>query len=347
MMCYRRTKTVLRKTAAVLLHYSGILSILLTRRTDRTVILAYHHVLPKRSDLLRFIQPSMYVTVRNFEKHLAFLAKHYTVIPLEDLDRHNDGKRRCAITFDDGWFDSYRYAYPLLRKYDIPATVFVATNLIGTHEWPWPDRMCYYLHNAPRGLLENTLTLLEDEMRRSEEKKGVSFRSFTNKFQLADAVVSFMKSLPVGETDRIAGKIDESMPGLRRRLAEDRPWLNWKEVLEMSEGRISFGAHTHNHRILTRMSTGDAEKEITHSKEVLSRRLGKPVEAFSYPNGGYDEKIVDMVRENGFKLAVTTRKGSANDSESPFTLRRILLHESMTDTIPLFRCRISAVVPLY
>ena len=60
----------------------------------------------------------------------------------------DDSVRYCVITFDDGWLDNYRYAFPLLRAYRAPATIFLPTDLIGTNKWLWWDRLGYLLTRA-------------------------------------------------------------------------------------------------------------------------------------------------------------------------------------------------------
>jgi hypothetical protein len=115
-------------------------------------ILAYHRVLSEKA-LGRdyFIQPGMYVRNDVFEKQMQFLTENFQIISLMELLNHwaegtwDHGKRYCVITLDDGWLDNYVYAYPILRKYQIPATIFLPTALIGTNQWLWPDKMGYLL----------------------------------------------------------------------------------------------------------------------------------------------------------------------------------------------------------
>ena len=63
--------------------------------------------------------------------HIRYLRAHYDVVPLEDLIS-TGSDNACAITFDDGWRDNYVTAFPILRAHGVPATIFLATNLVGT-----------------------------------------------------------------------------------------------------------------------------------------------------------------------------------------------------------------------
>ena len=91
-------------------------------------VLMYHHILPKDS----FIASS----VENFDKQMRFLSNNgWTTITSEQFYQYKKGeislpKKSVFITFDDGWRDNYIYAYPILKKYNLKATLFVVTQWI-------------------------------------------------------------------------------------------------------------------------------------------------------------------------------------------------------------------------
>jgi len=89
-------------------------------------VLMYHHILPKES----FIA----ISTENFEKQMKFIAENYQTLTSEEFVRYKKGelkvKKAVLITFDDGWRDNYIYAYPILKKYNLKATLFVITGWI-------------------------------------------------------------------------------------------------------------------------------------------------------------------------------------------------------------------------
>ena len=108
-----------RHLLSYLTYYSGLINIL-SHFNKHSIILCYHHVLPEDDDKIKFLQPGMYVTTGTFEKHISYLSGYFNIIPLEQLAKHSNITNSCIITFDDGWSDNYYYAYPILKKYNLP-----------------------------------------------------------------------------------------------------------------------------------------------------------------------------------------------------------------------------------
>ena len=102
-----------------------------------TVILTYHRVVEKWDRTLDYSQPGMVVTVPTFERQLSFLREHFDIVPFSSLlavgnEDRPAARPRCVITFDDGWRDNYDLAFPILRQHDLPATIFLTTDFVGT-----------------------------------------------------------------------------------------------------------------------------------------------------------------------------------------------------------------------
>ena len=328
-----------RRTVAGLLYHGRAIRLLSRRRGNCRFILAYHRVVDRRSQDLSFVQPGMYVTAQTFEMHVRHLAKHYRVVPLGELLTMREGGA-CAITFDDGWRDNYAAAFPVLKAYGIPATIFLPTALIGTFSWPWPDRVCYYVHGAEPDQFPAALEAAW------VEEVGYSFGApvaLDDRSAAAEVVVGRLKGLPHVTVQRVAARLDASFADLNGRLQRDRPWLTWNEAEEMSQHGVEFGSHTENHVILTKATVAEAQAEIVNSRAVLTAKLGPPPNAFCYPNGDYSPELARLVEEAGYRCAVTTRNGTVEDSPGPFELCRILLHDDISNTRALFACSLAGL----
>lgn len=332
----------LKEIAASVLYHGGAVRLLSHGYCD-SLIVSYHHVLPPDDWMISFLQPGMYVTTTTFEQQICYLAQHYTIGTLDNLDDLSC-QRTCIITFDDGWSDNYMHAFPILQRFNVPATIFIATNLVGTTEWPWPDRISYYLKRGTRTQLQ---VIYEQVAHEGFVQVAQEALKSNNHYQAIEEVIGCLKRLSHSQVMRLIGNIDRLMLPLYDDLHTRRPWLSWDDIQTMRSRGIAFGAHTHNHKILTNCTTDEAQEEIVTSVETLSRHLGKPVRLFSYPNGDYNGSVVDILRRQGLTHAVTTRSGSIAASEDCMSLRRFMLHEDMTRTIPMLACRLTGRIPFY
>lgn len=234
---------------------------------DGVVILMYHRI----NDVL----PAHNLVTRTkiFQEQMRFLHRHpkgCRVISLKDFENRRPGifaqdapRTKVIITFDDGYRDNYLNAFPVLKKFGFPATIFLATGLIGADK----------------------------------------------KF------------------DRYA-----HIPG--------RDMLNWEEIAEMFANRISFGAHTVSHPHLSRFSRETQKEEIAESYDCVNRHLpqGEQIATFCYPYGDYNADTLHIVREMGFKYALSVIPGVNSPDTPPYELRRIEV--SGMDTIQNFEHKV-------
>ncbi len=93
-------------------------------------------------------------------------------------------------------------------------------------------------------------------------------------------------------------------------------------IRELQSSKIVFGSHTLTHPFLTRIDPERQAREIAESKSALEDLLGEEVTSFCYPAGDYDEKVVKLVREAGYKAALTCDRGAATPGEDPLKLPR-------------------------
>ncbi len=111
--------------------------------TPGTIILCYHSINDLNNS--KIFNPNI-VDTKNFLKQMKFLIKYYNVISLEYfVENHKKltQNRNVVITFDDGYKDNYTIAYPFLKKYNLPATIFLATDFINTGKAKFEDIITY------------------------------------------------------------------------------------------------------------------------------------------------------------------------------------------------------------
>jgi len=302
----------------------------------------YHRVTPPS----KTIQAGMYVKPYTFNIHLKLLQKYFNVVPLGKLSilqKENNVNRTtkplCVLTFDDGWKDFYDYAFPLLKKYKVSATVFLPTKFISSKKQFWTDRFAYLLSSRHATTLG---TKFDPDILECVEFLNGLRGSFDNQLEIG---IKYLKSLPLKT-------IEEVLRGLSEIWHVDiygsgRDFLNWGEITEMvNSGLVSFGSHTVRHQILTTLNDEDIKKELIDSRKELLKRnvLDSSCISFCYPNGNHTKEIADMVCSSGYHLAVTTKNGWNHANADKFTLRRVGIHEDMTSSTPLFACRSAGLI---
>jgi peptidoglycan/xylan/chitin deacetylase (PgdA/CDA1 family) len=228
------------------------------------------------------------------------LRRRFEVLPLEELAERARSRKlprnAVAVTFDDGYRDNYTNAFPLLRELGLPATIFLTTDALDRGGLLWHDRVFDAFHRS-----------------RNEEARA----SFT-------AELGRLRRVSPEERDRRIVSLLEEL-GVEENGASGWEKMSWPEAREMASQGISFGAHTVDHPILTRVSESEARRQIRESKERIEKELGSRITMFAYPNGGaadFNRSTEKLVEEEGFSLAVTTVAGANDESTNPFALRR-------------------------
>lgn len=282
------------------------------RRCRNLQILLYHRV----NDLLDPFFCGMPTAV--FDRQMGYLAEHFTPCSLEtaldDLDKNDIPPNAVVVTFDDGYRDNFTHAFPILSKYGVPATIFLATGSINDGPTLWFDRVFQAFRETKVEVLAGYGTPKQD------------FPLYTQiqRVEAQTKVLGFLRSLSDQEKfawlnilyERL--KVEECVecPGLM---------LRWGEVREMARNGISLGAHTVHHPILSRISPQKVRDEILLSKQVIEREVGMPVVTFAYPNGtaeDFDGSAKLVLKEAGFRCAVTTIPGTNDSERDRLELRR-------------------------
>ena len=303
-------------------------------------VLNYHRIENVMADGFSTFKPNISATPEMFDLQMDYLARKYNVVSAADVVRwiKDDVElppRAALITFDDGYHDNYKNAFPILKKRGLPAVIFIASNYMGEMVPFYWDLIAYCFHKTQKDYLDNPFLGL------------FSWNDNAAKDSIVSQVVELVKSLP--EMDKL--KVIDSFPGLMDVSVSNDAFagmfLSWPNVRELNENGIEMGAHTASHPILTRISPDEARIEIIKSKNRIEEEIGCQVHSFAYPNGqpaDFDANVIKAVQDSGLRAAYTLLPGPTRFDtvkKRPFQIRRIFL--SHKDTFSKFAGKLSGL----
>jgi peptidoglycan/xylan/chitin deacetylase (PgdA/CDA1 family) len=263
------------------------------------------------------------VTKSQFEAQLAELRNHWTPIALSEIDRcFRNGEpipeQSVFVTFDDGFLNNLNVAAPILKKYEIPATVFLTTGLIETNDTIWPLELverivAWYGNDLPLPNGTETLTLPTEPRERIDA---------------AVTVMNRCKSLSNSERIRyvelIRGKT-VFQPSEYWQYELYRLMI-WEDARQLREMGFEFGAHTISHCNLAKLPIDEAIREIRESKERIETELGAECFALAYPFGdrsAFSDTVINAAKNLGFRIGVTLCMHRNPMQPDPMRLDRI------------------------
>lgn len=280
-------------------------------RGRRLSILVFHRVLPEADPLF----PGA-VDAERFDTLMRLLGRAFQVMPLGRAVAHLRADtlpaRALAITFDDGYADNADVALPLLQRHGLPATFFIATGFLDGGRM-WNDTIIETLRRCRHDSVDlGAFGLGRFPLGSAAQRRAA-----------VDALVGVVKY----QEPQVREESLQTLSGLAGHpLLPDDLMMTSDQVRHMHRSGMEIGGHTMDHPILCTLTDAQARAQIDGGRQALQALIDAPVDVFAYPNGGpdrdYDQRHVDIVRDLGFRGAVTTAVGSAGPGDDLFQLPR-------------------------
>jgi len=288
----------------------------------KSFILVYHHVV---NDDYNDCSPGNIYSLKrkDFENQIIYLKNNYEIVMLDqlinDLKNNRSINEKIALTFDDGFKDNYELAYPILKKHNVPATIYLLGSVNNVE-----DVALWWI--AIEDIITNT------DRRKLHIKYGrnnieLHLRCLQERMAAIKKLSAIFMSIPCNDHNELLKVIYLAL-GVNK-LPDHRPLLLSKEMIEeMSQsGLISFGGHTKSHSALSLLDQRMLESEVSDNKLILEKNLDVSINSFSYPYGMprfINKAAIDKVKNSGYEYAVTgISNGLTNYVDDYFTLPRI------------------------
>lgn len=281
-------KDLAKRLIAAVLFYTGLLHLLLRLRPPAGVILGAHRVTRGDDPFFPGIRQD------RFDAHIRYLARHWRVVPLEDMvaalrNTQAPPPRTVALTFDDGFVDGHTLAYPVLRRYGVPATFFLIAGAVDQGRLPWPERVADLIRRtgaafvAAPSLADGAFPLGTERQRLDSLRR----------------ILVLLKRAPTPTRELALEQLERDL----QVPPDEGEMLTWDQVREMARGGMRFGAHTITHPILPMTGPGEVKREVWESKVRIEEETDQPVRFFAYPNGDHSPETVEIVRQAGVEAA--------------------------------------------
>jgi peptidoglycan/xylan/chitin deacetylase (PgdA/CDA1 family) len=241
-----------------------------------------------------------------------------------------------AVTFDDGYADNLHNAKPVLERYNVPATFFLASGLIGQQQEFWWDDLDRLLLQP--GILPERLSLsvnsstyrwdlgeaahYNEEASRRHRRWRAWEEAPTSRHSLYYTLWELLRPMTEGQRGRVLRELQKWAGAAPEGRSSYLP-LSLEEAVTLAQGGLAeVGAHTVTHPALSTLSTASQRDEISGSKTQLEELLDHPITDFSYPYGSLAAETVSIVREAGFACGCATHAGLIRQPTNPFQLPR-------------------------
>lgn len=278
----------------------------------KLTVLVFHKVPARLDPLVRAD-----FDLATFEQMLAMLTKLFRIMPLVEASRAlrsgNLPGRAACITFDGGYADWLHGVVPVLEKYAVHATFFIASGQLEGRPM-WSERTLHAVRNAPAELQGIALS--------DAASPRVDFGSLDARTEALSRLDRFLRF----QNPKRREELLQELEGLAGTMPGDVPHMSVADLRAIHSKGFDIGSHSVDLPILTRCSMEQARHEIGACKGHLESLIGARVAAFSYPNGlpteDFNEEHVKLVQQCGYELAVTSHRGTANEQSSVFQIPR-------------------------
>ena len=338
------TLKAIKKLALTGLKTSGAFSLVQHGkwRQGRLLILAYHGI--SLEDEHEW-DPALFMEQGVFRRRLQLLRKwNCSVLPLgEAVERLYAGtlpENAVVLTFDDGFYNFYKAAQPILREFNFPATVYVTTFHVLNNR-PVKDAVCSYMLWKRRDRTINLRSIighdetfhLADEGQRAKALQLLVAHTRKRKFTLEEK-----RQLTTGVAQELGLDYDALVGSRLLNL------LTQEEIGQLAAQGVDIQLHTHRHR--SPLDQDLFYREIRENREYLQEVTGKVANHFCYPSGIYDGAFLPWLRDLGVVTGTTCEPAFASADLDPLLLPRLVDTTSLSEVeFEGWLTGVSAVLP--
>lgn len=311
-------------------------------RRQRLLILAYHGISLVDEHEWNYTQYMPAEILRSRLQQL--IDSRCTVLPLGEAVKRlyaNDlPDRAVVVTFDDGTADFKCRAYPLIKEFDLPVTLYLTT-FYSQYNRPVFDPIISYLLWKGRDKSLDLSNLISQDLQFDLQSDGAQNVARVKVLEFARK-----NKLSAEEKDQLAGQLAGALDIDYQMLVEQKIMRNLTpdDVTYLAANGIDIQLHTHRHRV-----PKDHDlfiREIDDNRTSIQKMTGINASHFCYPSGVHDPMFLPWLSEAGILSATTCEPGFASTDSNPMLLPRVLDNSALSPIeFESWLTGISAVLP--
>jgi peptidoglycan/xylan/chitin deacetylase (PgdA/CDA1 family) len=254
----------------------------------------FHRVSDERDDLWPPMTPAL------FEKIIKSLTQTYKCVCLEEWLQKDDGdlagKKLATVLFDDGYKDNSEYAAPILKKYNCPASFYIVTDCINKNIPTWT----YLLDHALQRTKIPTISIDHSQAPGELKKITLADKAMVKKIK------PWMKKLANAHRVNVLNSILKQCNDIQ---SPQNKMMNWEDIRQLQQYGFHIGSHSHTHPMLAALEDErDILDELNLSASTIKEKLGKAPLTISYPIGSFDERVMRLARQAGYKYGLAVEQ---------------------------------------
>jgi peptidoglycan/xylan/chitin deacetylase (PgdA/CDA1 family) len=259
---------------------------------------------------------SRFISKVFFEEFIKYITTHYNVISLDDFYQKKFKKDtlNIALTFDDGYLNNYKYAVPILEKYNVPASFYITTIHKKT-PYLWPDFIDLVSHHTKKKEVVFEKNLYKISAKKEFIWNGISIKNAA-------------KGLPYDVLKLMYNVFEDDWNVLPPKNFEDY-WklMNAAQIKEIADHPLfTIGAHGETHASLVDISLEAAKREILTSKKQLETICKQPITEFAFPFGFYNHALAGYCTEIGFERLLLVDYNTKEDAKNEAWKNRFVMN---------------------
>jgi len=293
-------------------------------KKNKLTVFLFHGVIKKNPFQIRNYNKK-HIHINKFRKYMKLLSREGNPVSMHEVVRMHKSKikfknKSFAITFDDGFENNLKNALPILRYYNVPATIYLTTNFVNKNEMSWIDKIEHAIERTKKNKIY--ISVLKKEYKLSSKSEKIAFLDRIRLF-----VKNNNKIKPYTFAKKIINRLGfKEISNLKNELDKK---LSWSQINFLKKNKlINLGLHGHTHQILTYLNDSELKSEITQPYKLLKRKAGISSQHFSYPEGlkfCYSKKIISLLKRKKFLCSPTAIFGFNSSKTDLFHLKRVSL----------------------